>query len=349
MHANPPPGRMADQASEALIDVFSTCPPSSAVDHQAYLQHVADVVRWSEQSGCKGMLIYTDNSLVDPWLVAQLVIQNTQRLCPLIAVQPIYMHPYAVAKMVASFGYLYGRRMYLNMVAGGFKNDLTALHDTTPHDQRYDRLVEYITIINQLLASPSPVSFAGDFYTVDKLRLTLPLAQALFPGIFISGSSAAGLAAARAVGATAIQYPKPVGDYAAAPPGEHVDAGIRVGIITRGDEEQAWKIAHERFPADRKGQLTHQLAMKISDSVWHQQLSEMSKEDAGEHNPYWLVPFQNYKTFCPYLVGSYQRVAEELVRYIAVGYKTFILDIPPDEEELHHINVVFKQASKDVE
>ena len=70
-----------------------------------------------------------------------------------MAIQPIYMHPYWVAKQIASFGYLYGRQIYLNMVAGGFKNDLEALNDTTPHDQRYARLVEYTTIIMSLLDS----------------------------------------------------------------------------------------------------------------------------------------------------------------------------------------------------
>ena len=68
---------------------------------------------------------------MDPWLVSQMVVQNTERLCPLVAVQPIYMHPYTVAKMVATLAYLYGRRLYLNMVAGGFKNDLQALDDPT--------------------------------------------------------------------------------------------------------------------------------------------------------------------------------------------------------------------------
>jgi len=38
--------------------------------------------------------------------------------------------------------------------------------------------------------------------------------------------------------------------------------------------------------------------------------------------------------------------AEELARYITVGYETLILDIPPNEEELHHIGVVFDLASK---
>jgi alkanesulfonate monooxygenase len=47
------------------------------------------------------------------------------------------MHPYSVAKMVSTLGYLYGRTVYLNMVAGGFKSDLSALDDLTPHDLRY--------------------------------------------------------------------------------------------------------------------------------------------------------------------------------------------------------------------
>jgi alkanesulfonate monooxygenase SsuD/methylene tetrahydromethanopterin reductase-like flavin-dependent oxidoreductase (luciferase family) len=70
------------------------------------------------------------HSLVDPWLVAQLVIQATTTLCPLVAVQPVYLHPYAAAKMVATLGHLHGRRVYLNMLAGGFKT--TSPPWTTP-------------------------------------------------------------------------------------------------------------------------------------------------------------------------------------------------------------------------
>src|SRR2546429_6744470 len=61
------------------------------------------------------------------------IIQNTTRLCPLVAVQPIYIHPYAVAKLVASFGHMYGRRIYLNMVAGGFKKDRKSTRLNSSH------------------------------------------------------------------------------------------------------------------------------------------------------------------------------------------------------------------------
>lgn len=324
------------------IEVFSTCPPMADVGVDGYLQHVVKVARWSERSGCKGILVYSDNSKLDPWLIAQIIIQNTGALCPLIAVQPIYMHPYTVAKAIVSIAQLYSRRVYLNMVAGGFKNDLTALNDDTPHDKRYDRLVEYTDIIMKLLRSDAPVSHAGEFYRINNLKLSPPCPEELLPGVFISGSSEAGMAAARAVGATAIQYPKPPNDYSTDCHDDRIESGVRIGIISRGKSDHAWAAAHERFPEDHRGQITRQLANRISDSEWHKQLAELAR--VKESNPYWLVPFENYKTNCPYLVGDYQEVGRELARYIEHGYHTFITDVPEAPNELNHIGQAFGRA-----
>ena len=330
---------------DPAIEVFSTCPPSSSGDPARYLERAVQVATWSEQAGCKGMLVYSDNSQMDAWSVSHAILQHTSTLCPLVAVQPIYMHPYAVAKTLASIGMLWRRRMYLNMVAGGFKNDLTALNDTTPHDRRYDRLAEYTLIIRELLEQDRAVTFHGEFYHVDNLKMTPALAPALAPGVFISGSSDAGLAAARRIGATAIKYPKPAGEEP--PAAADVPTGIRVGVIARPRGADAWAIARQRFPEDRKGQLTRQLATRVSDSVWHQQLSE--RDDEGENSPYWLVPFNNYHTMCPYLVGSYEEVAGEMARHFANGSRTVILDVPPDLDELQHTFAAFSLALEPVQ
>ena len=334
---------MAESTNGQSVKIFSTCPPSNLGDARTYLAQVGEIARWSEAAGCEGILVYTDNGLVDPWIVSQVIIERTQKLCPLVALQPIYMHPYSAAKMVASYGFLNGRRVYLNMVAGGFKNDLNALNDPTPHDERYARLMEYTTLVLDLLRTSGPVTRAGKYYTVTNLKMTPPLPPELFPGVFVSGSSAAGLEAARQLGATAVQYPKPASEYASTPVTD-LDAGIRVGIVAREDSAEAWRVARQRFPEDRKGQITHQLAMKVSDSSWHKQLSDLGELEQGEENPYWLVPFENYKTFCPYLVGSYERVADELSRYMAAGYRTFIIDVPASPEELEHIRIAFDHA-----
>ncbi len=91
-------------------------------------------------------------------------------------------------------------------------------------------------------------------------------------------------------------------------------------------------------------QLTHAMARKVSDSAWYEQLSEIGERPTECGSPYWLIPFENYKTFCPYLVGSYDEVRCEISKYIRQGFQTFILDVPPSREELHHTAMVFDGA-----
>jgi alkanesulfonate monooxygenase len=352
----------------STIEIYTTCPQSKDMAAADYLRRALEVSAWSDEAGCAGMLIYTDNGIIDPWLVAQAVLQGTRRLCPLVAVQPIYMHPYTAAKMVTSLGFMYGRRICLNMLAGGFRNDLLALGDQTPHDDRYARTVEYSIIMRRLLEGSESVTFSGRYYDVRGLKMTPSLRPELFPDFLISGSSEAGRAAAATIGATAVEYPRPVGelesaklaaDQTAAPTTlaqampAVVRRGVRIGIITRGDREEAWRAAWARFPADRRGQLTQALAMRTSDSAWHRQLSDLAKEATAEsatsqearpQTPYWLWPFENYKTFCPYLVGDHSTVADEVARYLRLGYSTFILDIPSERADLESATTVFQQA-----
>lgn len=335
---------MFNNKTKEHITIFSTCPQSKDVDREHYYDRVVEVAKWSEMAGCKGILVYTDNGIADPWLVAQTILHNTTHLSPLVAVQPVYMLPYTAAKMVSTLAFIYNRRLYLNMVAGGFRGDLIALDDNTPHDERYLRTVEYTKIIRQLLESDRPVTFEGKYYKTTNLKLAPTLPPELFPGLLISGSSEAGLAAAAAINATAIKYPRSPIDETGIPNTSSIDCGVRVGVIARKDNNEAWRVAHERFPENRKGQITHQLAMKISDSSWHYQLSELDPNPNDGHSRYWLGPFQNYQTFCPYLVGDYDRVGDDLAVYISKGYRTFILDIPRSVEDLEHTSLAFEKA-----
>ena len=325
------------------IHLFSTCPQSKDLSQDAYLEEVIQIAQWSEEAGCVGILVYTDNGLVDPWLVAQIILENTKSIAPLVAIQPIYMHPYTAAKMVSTLSYLHKRRLYLNMLAGGFKNDLIALGDNTPHDDRYVRTTEYTQIMQGLLKGET-VSLEGKYYQVKNLKLTPVLEPEFYPCILISGSSEAGLAASRAISATAIKYPKPPGEEVKQK--EEIAPGVRVGIIARDTSPEAWEVGYTRFPEDRKGQIAHSLAMKTSDSHWHKQLSDHDEKPVDDNNPYWLGPFKNYRTFCPYLVGSYDQVATELKNYLDLGFETYILDIPASRDELGHIRKVFDAVAK---
>jgi len=174
------------------------------------------------------------------------------------------------------------------------------------------------------------------------LKLSPPLSKALRPGVFVSGSPGAVLDAAMAMGATAITDPEPLcGEQR---PAHRVSRrGIRVGIITRDRGDHAWTIARSRFPEDRRGRLTHDITLKDADAFSKKRSPDIGAP-AHEETPYWLAPCQNGQAMCPYLVGSYAVVANELRRHLALGYQTFILDVPSDPGELEHINTAFTRA-----
>jgi alkanesulfonate monooxygenase len=312
------------------------------MERQAYIRRVQEFARWSEDAGCEGILVFSDNSQLDPWLVSQAIVGATRRLRPLVAIQPAYMHPYSVAKMVSSIAFLYGRRVHLDMVANGFKNDLATLNDPAPGDDRYVRLVEYATIVRNLLRTAGPVSFDGRYNKVAILKLTPPLPAEFAPDFFVSGFSAAGMSAARQLQATAIENPKPAAECAAADGGRR---GMRIGIIARREDAEAWSVARARFPESRAREFAPPLAAKISGSSWQAQFSRAAPATARRENPYWLTPFQHYKAPCPYLVGSYDRVAREIALYVDAGYRAFVLETPASQEEIHHAGVVFDRAA----
>src|SRR5881396_3665994 len=96
---------MPTTAPDHGLKIFSTCPPSALAQPKTCIRQLKEIARWSEDAGCEGMLVFTDNSQLDPWLVSQVIIEATERLCPLVAIQPVYMHPYSVAKMITSFAH----------------------------------------------------------------------------------------------------------------------------------------------------------------------------------------------------------------------------------------------------
>ncbi len=101
------------------VEVYATTPESepqelklgSDPDARAptgaeYRAQVIESARWAEAAGCSGTLVYVNNTLVDGWTVAQLVLENTAALRPLVAVQPILMstrRPYRCARLVSFF------------------------------------------------------------------------------------------------------------------------------------------------------------------------------------------------------------------------------------------------------
>ena len=273
-------------------------------DPAKYAEEQMCLAQFSEHNGFSGILLFEGNDVfVEPWSMAQHILGHTRRSSPLIAVNPIYMHPFTVAKFVSSFAQIYRRKVYLNMITGTAVGDLNGLGDDHPHDDRYVRLGEFIDVVRHLLSSPRPLNFRGKFYTTNDLQLRPRLPAELFPEFLVAGQSEAALRTAARTNCIVMQMLPP-----------DVENGIRAaganfGIFAREDREQARMLARQRFPDTSEDRELLDLTMENTPIRCGSGGSvQLAKTQKLHDNGYWLLPFLTFRADCPYLVGSYAEI-----------------------------------------
>ncbi|GAA0246078.1 LLM class flavin-dependent oxidoreductase [Saccharothrix mutabilis subsp. mutabilis] len=334
---------MMDLAASG-VTVYTTCRSSIGYNEQSHLRRLLEIARWADEAGYRGGLIYSDNTSIDSLMAAQAAIAGTEAFVPLVAIQPVDRSPFTLARAVSSLAHLYGRRVDINFVSGGYSRDLTVQGDTVAHDARYDRLTEYATIVKELLTG-GMVNFAGEYYKFRRARLTSPVPPELFPLSYVSGSSPASLSAGEALGLSQLSFPLVPEDFVSPDIRKNrFGSGISVGIIAREDSAEAWRIAHKRFPATQEGAERMKLLLSAAVSSWQPQLAAVPIPDEAPGQTYWLVPFRYHHTFCPYLVGNYDEVAQAVKTYLDGGIRTFVLDIPEEPDDLWHARTAVERA-----
>ena len=316
------------------LHLVSTCPGTAGRPAGEALEHVRRTARWCEEAGHEGLLVYADHRLLDPWVLAQAVLESTARLRPMITLQPVYLHPYVAAGKISSLALLYGRAPDVVLAAGGNRADLLALEVPASHDDRYRRLVEYGRLVGRLLTSTEPIAHEGDFYGIHQPAALPPVPAALLPRWFLAATSEAGRSAARALATFTVAPLLP--DGAQGP----VDA-LRVGLVARETAASALAVAAERFPASAARRLEQRLAMHWSDSRWQQDLEALGQAPRG---PYDLTAFRHGHAQVPCLVGDYRTVARALVPSLQQGCRWLLLDVPAGPEDLVHVSEVVRRA-----
>ncbi|MFY1632245.1 LLM class flavin-dependent oxidoreductase [Solwaraspora sp. WMMB335] len=296
-------------------------------------------VRLADRYGFTGVLAHTGNdTLVDPWLVGQHALAVSDRLVPLVAVNPVYHHPFAVAQLASSLSYRYRRPLFLNFVAGTSTPDRLALGDDTDHDRRYVRLREYADLVLRLVGDPAPVTADGEFYRLRGARLRLPAGDGLRPVPFVAGHSPAARETARALDAvhvgmfpTDLRTPDQTGVYA--------------GLIVRADDEQAWRVARERYPHDPDLERAAVAALRYTDAVWRREAVRPSAAGRPEVGHLWTAPMRSLRADCPYLVGGVETLAPVLAAVLAGGVRAVVVDLAPTEADFRWARELLRRAT----
>ncbi len=220
-----------------------------AVDHH-YLKQIAQA---ADELGYGGVLIPTGRSCEDSWIVASSLIPVTRRLKFLVALRPSTISPTVQARQAATFDRLSEGRLLVNIVAGGDTGDLEADGTFLSHDERYEHAKEFIHVWKRLLAGEE-VSYEGKHIKVSKAKQLFPAVQQPHPPLYFGGSSdAAHDLAAEEVelyltwGEPPAEVEKKFDDVRkrAAKLGRKVKFGVRLHVIPRDTNDQAWAAADD--------------------------------------------------------------------------------------------------------
>ena len=311
--------------SNSNLKIFTTM--RRVEEDSNYSQGMSDYITQVEQHGFRGTLIFQNNTNdIDPWTIAQEQLIKSSFLCPFIAINPVYMHPYTVAQKLLSFAKLYRRKFFLNFITGTSTSDLESLDSLLSHEDRYNRLAEYIEIIWRLITSRLPLSYQGEFYRTKNLYLTSTIDVDLLPEIYIAGSSENAAKIRVRTNCNKLQMAKPINELVNA--GDQSSA-IHFGIIACSSNKLAREKLKNKFsPRFAEASEILDFSMKNTDSVWKKNLINECDDDI-----YTVEPFKNLTADCPYIVGSYSEVAEYLINYIKKGSSTFIVEANNEDLE----------------
>ncbi len=307
------------------------------------VDYLAQVANAAELAGFESVLTPTGLGCADPFITTAMVAPLTKRLRFLVAFRPGLSSPTLLAQQAATFARLTGGRLALNVVTGGDPVEQAAYGDHLPHDARYERTDEFLTVLRRLLAGER-VDFAGAHLDITGAQLgDLPTEV---PAIYFGGASpAAERVAATHVdtyltwldGPEAVAARRERVGNLAAEQGRTLRFGIRVHVISRETADEAWDEANRLLAGmDDAAIEASQARYARMDSTAQ---ANMTALHGGRRDR--LVVGQNLwagiglvrEGAATALVGSHDEVAARLDELHALGFDEFILSGYPHLEE----------------
>ncbi|WP_110928721.1 FMNH2-dependent alkanesulfonate monooxygenase [Bacillus massiliglaciei] len=311
-----------------------------------YLKQVAQAV---DSLGYTGALLPTGRSCEDSWVVASSLIPITSQMKFLVAVRPGLSSPAQAARMAATFDRLSNGRLLVNVVTGGDPIELAGDGLKLGHTERYELTDEYLTIWRDLLEK-GEADFEGEYLSAEGGKLLYPPVQTPYPPLYFGGSSQIGQEVAAKHVDVYLTWGEPPAKVAekikqvkelAEKEGRTLRFGIRLHVIVRETEEEAWKAADELIKyVDDDLIAASQKVFSRFDSEGQKRMSELhsGSRDNLEISPnLWAGVGLVRGGAGTALVGDPQTVAQRMKEYEEIGIETFILSGYPHLEESYRV------------
>lgn len=153
--------------------------------------HTAAFARAHEDGGFDRVLVGYGSGWPEGTQVAAWAAANTERLGLLVAHRPGVVHPTLASRVFTTLDHISKGRVALNIVTGGNDAEQRREGDYLPHDERYARTDEYLSILRQAWDTTGPRDFDGTYYRYEGFTPQVHPYEGRHLELFFGGSSAA--------------------------------------------------------------------------------------------------------------------------------------------------------------
>ncbi len=321
----------------------ATIPPS--------MELFDEIVEATDRGGYHYMLLPVTAVCWDASVLSAYYLAKTQTMAPLIAIRAGYTNPTLSAKIFATLDQVAKGRLCINLIAGIDNQAAEADGVLDSKETRYEKMDEEVQIMKRLWTMNEPISFVGKHFRVNQTIEPKPYRKPHPPFFLGGGSAQAAEISAKHSSVHLFWGDKPeviagkVGEMRALAAkygrADKLEFGMRMQVICRDSEEEAWEAAHALIEGAPRlimhnvgggADVYHSIkaTSEANRRVW--ELLDESGNSMRIHPHLWTGIATVRAGAGISLVGTPAQVASTLEEFIAAGCTSFCLSGYPHAE-----------------
>lgn len=275
---------------------------------------------------------------------AAMLAGRTKRLRYLVAMRPGYVNSALLARMITTFDQLSQGRISINLIAGASDIELSTDGIDMTKQERYWRMDDEVSTLRALWGAREFREVAKRYVDVDAIRVLPPPYQKHGPKFYLGGGSeqawqiSAKHADVHLFWGDTLDFVRTSMAELRTMAARHgrggaISFGMRLQIICRESEEEAWAFAH-RLVAGVKPERQRFIREHFAASAANRRVQHLADEHGELIGPsLWTGITRARPGAGIAIVGNPEQCADAIQRYIDIGCRSFCLSGYLHDEE----------------
>ena len=292
------------------------------------------VLHAAEAAGFEYMLVPVNTACWEAWITSAMMVARSKTMRMLVAARPSYINPVLLAKMITTFDQLSSGRISINLIAGQSEAESASDGVKWGKEARYEIMAEEVAILKALWTTRGATKFDGKFYQLDNAYCQPRPFQMPHPRFYLGGGSRQALELSAQHADVHLFWGDTYARIAdnmrliralATGHGREIGFGMRLQVVCRPTEREAWDFAHGlvEHATERQKQF---IQTQYATSEANRRVQELARTHGELIEPHlWTGITQVRPGAGIAIVGDPEQCAATLQKFIDLGCHSFCL------------------------